>query len=65
MYTAITVSLFAGIYDPWQIIAVAGLGHTLFLLREKYLPCDKCKVPEPIPFKFVGHQAVGVEPAPK
>ena len=53
-WTAFFVSLFAGFYNPVQILAVAGIGHVLYLLREKHLPCDKCKIPEPIPFKMVG-----------
>jgi len=53
-WTALTISVFAGIRNPWQTLAIAGIGHVLFLLREKYLPCDKCKVLEPIPFKIIG-----------
>src|SRR6266550_4009886 len=53
VWTAAIVSFLAGFHNPWKILAVAGLGHILFLLREKYLPCDKCKVSEPIPFKLI------------
>jgi len=53
-WAALFISLCAGFYNPWQVLTVAGIGHVLYLLREKYLPCDKCKVPEPIPFKVIG-----------
>src|SRR6267142_73248 len=54
VWTAGVISLLAGLYNPVHILTIAGIGHVLFLLREKYLPCDKCKVPEPIPFKIIG-----------
>jgi hypothetical protein len=52
-WTATAVSILAGCYNPYQILTIAGLGHVLFLLREKYLPCDKCKTPISIPFKTI------------
>lgn len=51
-WAAIGVSLLAKVYSPWQVLAVAGLGHVLYLLRDKYLPCDKCTIPPAVPFKF-------------
>src|SRR5712664_1115767 len=55
-WMALTVSLAAGIYHPIGILAIAGIGHLITLVRERFLPCDKCKVPDPIPFKVVGNQ---------
>src|SRR5260370_24633858 len=43
VWTASAVSILARFYNPYQILAVAGIGHAIFLLREKYLPCDTCK----------------------
>lgn len=54
VWTASAVSVLAGFYNPVHILTIAGIGHVLFLLREKYLPCDTCKVPDSIPFKFIG-----------
>ena len=53
VWTAALVSLLVGIHNPAMILAVAGVGHILFLLREKFLPCDSCKI-RSIPFKIVG-----------
>jgi hypothetical protein len=53
-WTALVVSFSAGFYNPYQVLTVAGLGHVLYLLRDKYMPCDKCKVvSSSIPFKLV------------
>lgn len=52
-WTAAALCLSTGFYFPEQILFVAGLGHVLFLLREKFLPCDKCKLSDPIPFKLI------------
>jgi len=54
-WTALILSIAAGIYHPIDILAIAGIGHVIFLAREKYLPCDKCKLPDPIPFRISGH----------
>jgi hypothetical protein len=51
-WTALGVSLTAGLRSPCQILVVAGVGHVLYLVREKYLPCDKCTIPPAVPFKF-------------
>jgi hypothetical protein len=59
VWTATVISILAGYYNPYQILMVAGLGHALFLLREKYLPCDKCKVPTSIPFKIIDTRQPG------
>lgn len=52
-WTAIIVSVIFGCFDFRFILFTAGLGHIFFLLRERYLPCDKCKVTESRLFKFV------------
>jgi hypothetical protein len=54
VWTATVLTLGARGFYPEQILAVAGLGHILFLLRARFLPCDACKVQNPIPFKLVG-----------
>jgi hypothetical protein len=51
-WAAIGVSLLGGIRSPWQMLVVAALGHVLYQARDKYLPCDKCRVPPPVTFKF-------------
>lgn len=61
VWTAVGVALLAGVYDPTWILAVAGVGHVFFLLREKYLPCGECRMQEvedpglggAVPFKRV------------
>lgn len=55
VWTAVGVSLMVGLYNPVWVLALAGAGHVLFLLREKFLPCDKCK-PMAIPFKMVNYE---------
>jgi hypothetical protein len=52
VWTTIAVSLAAKVYNPWCMLVVAGVGHVLYLLRDKYLPCDKCTIPPAVPFKF-------------
>lgn len=53
VWTAVLLSILARIHNPVQILILAGIGHIVFLLREKYLPCDKCKIPDAIPFKVI------------
>lgn len=53
VWTATIVSLMAGVHNPSLVLFVAGVGHALFLLKEKILPCDSCIV-KSIPFKIVG-----------
>lgn len=55
-WTALIVGLTAGVYHPLGILSIAGIGHLIFLAREKFLPCDKCKIPDPIPFRVVNHE---------
>lgn len=50
-WTSIVISVLFGM--PESFLIVAGTGHVLYILREKYLPCDKCKVSEVIPFEFL------------
>src|SRR6267378_4114434 len=49
-WTSLIVAVPTGIYNPFSILAIAAVGHLIFLARDKYLPCDKCKIPEPISF---------------
>lgn len=50
-WTSIIISILFG--TPESFLIVAGVGHVLYMFREKYLSCDKCKVLTPIPFKFL------------
>lgn len=52
-WTSLIVALPAGIYNPFEILGIAAAGHLIFLARDKYLPCDKCKIPEPISFRVI------------
>ena len=61
-WTALIVGFTAGVYHPLGILAIAGIGHMIFLAREKYLPCDKCKIPKPIPFRLVNHEKPATHP---
>jgi len=53
-WTAVILGLFTGIRNPIEILAIAGIGHLIYLAREKYLPCEKCKIPDAIPFRVIG-----------
>ncbi len=52
-WTGVIVSFFSSVYRPEQVLAIAGLGHVFYLLREKYLPCDMCRSREPISFNLL------------
>lgn len=52
VWTAALLCLLDRIYNPVLILAVAGVGHLVYLAREKYLPCNDCKLANPIKFTF-------------
>lgn len=48
-WTAGIVSIFVG----WKLwLGIAAIGHLIYLIREKYLPCAACSAPELPAFKI-------------
>ena len=41
-WTSLAVGIAAGIYQPVDLLAVAGLSHLVTLVRERFLPCEDC-----------------------
>lgn len=51
-WIALVISFCVG-GDPISLFAIAGLGHIITLLRDKYLPCKTCTVSTESGFKVI------------
>jgi len=51
LWAAALLLIMRGCFDPVDVLFVAGVGHALYIFRDKFFPCSACEV-KSIPFKI-------------